>query len=362
MTRPNALRFSSLLVVMLSFALAGATCGEQPVVSPSNTPAKVGGVEFALTGYEVQYLALTQGQDFFEYREPVLTVGVKVTNVGQQALTYSPTHKAQQMSETSTPLLYADPGGEATLPPATKTPIPGVFLQKGRLDGQVTRTRTIEPGASIEDVFVFEVPDAKSADLILSLPPSMHRGNVPVLFRMAYQYEEPKGPKIYEVGAAASLGPVAVTVTSAEAQWVKTKDSVQGEGFSADPLYRVNYKVENRGEEAFEYEPSHRDVKGVRGAALSSAKGAYSRVRLQPTTSAVGQVVKDKELGPGDSVEDFSLFELPDKDAESVLFEFPASHVGQAGVIRVRIPYSHEVPEKPEEIRGDDKKGEDTDD
>jgi hypothetical protein len=64
------------------------------------------------------------------------------------------------MSELTTPLLYLDPGAEAKLPPATKTIINGVYLPKGALDGQITRSMSVAAGESLTDVFLFEVPDA----------------------------------------------------------------------------------------------------------------------------------------------------------------------------------------------------------
>lgn len=360
MTRSSAIRIASILLIAFSFALSGAEC-EEPVVSDMSSPATVGGVQFEVTKYDVEYLELTEGDEIFEYPDPVLTITVSITNNGKKPLTYSPTHSAQQMSETSTPLLYADPGGEAKLPPATKNPIPGVYLEEGKLGGQITKTQTLEPGKSTTDIFVFEVPDAKSADLIFSIPPSMHRANVPVLFRIPYEYKKPEGPTVYGVGDAVEVGPVEFTVESAEAAWVKTQDSAQGEGFSSEPLYKVNYKIKNTGKDAVEYEPTHRDVKGTRGASLFSSEGTYSRVRLPPTTSAVGQVQKDKELEAGEEVSDFALFEMPDEDAEKLTFEYPASQFGQNGLVRVRIPYEHSVPEKPEEIQKDKEKDEDDD-
>jgi hypothetical protein len=354
MTRSFAIRLASFLLIGLSFMLGGAAC-EEPVVSDMSSPATAGGVQFEVTKYDVEYLELSEGDEIFEYPDPVLTIDVKITNSGQKPLTYSPTHSAQQMSETSTPLLYPDPGGEAKLPPASKTPIPGVYLEEGKLDGQVTKTQTIEPGQTVTDIFLFEVPDGETANLIFSIPPSMHGANVPVLFRIPYEYKKPEGPTVYGVGDAVEMGAVNFKLNSAKAEWVKTKDTAQGEGYSSEPLFKVNYEIKNTGKEPVEYEPTHRDVKGTRGASLFSSEGTYSRVRLPPTTEAVGQVQKDKELTAGEKVEDFALFEMPDEGVEELTFEYPASQFGQNGLIRVRIPYEHSVPEKPEEIQKDKK-------
>ena len=96
----------------------------------------------------------------------------------------------------------------------------------------------------------------------------MHNANVPLLFRIPYEYKKPKGPTVYGVGDAVEMGSVSFTLGSAKAEWVKTKDTAQGEGFSSEPLFKVNYEIKNTGKEVVKYEPGHRNVKGTRGASL----------------------------------------------------------------------------------------------
>ncbi len=350
MTNPFGFRVARvLLVTTAALFMAGAAC-EKPAVTEMNKPVKAGGVQFNVTGYDIRYLELNAGDKTVEYSQPVLAIHVKLTNESKKPLTYSPTHRTQQMTEATTPLLYEDPGKDADLPPTSKKTINGVYLEEGHLAGQVDKMRTLKKGESLSDTFLFEVPQSDSASLILSLPPTMHHGNVPVLFRIPYKHQEPKGPTVHKTGAAIKAGPATFTVQKAEVAYIKTKHTIEGEGYSSDPLLKITYKVENSGKDPLTYSPEH-NVEGTRGAALYTGKDTYKRVKMPSNAQAEGQVTDDTELKPGKSVTDFVLFERPPKDVTSLTFEYPANHFGGAGLIRVKVPYKYADPPLPKELK-----------
>lgn len=361
MTNPSGLRRPILFVLLLlSLLMTGAAC-DAPVVTKLGEPAVVGGVEFAVPSYEVRYVEIAEDGQTYEYPRPVLAVELKMTNKGEDPLVYSPTHTSQQMSEVSTPLLYLDPGAEAELPPASKSPIQGVYLEKGRLESQVTQSKTLQPGETLTDVFLFEVPDSKEASLIFSIPPAMHRGQMPVLVRVPYTYEQPTGPKVYAVGQTIEHGDAKLTVQAPEVTYVKTTDTAQGEGYSSKPLLKIPFTLENAGEQSMIYEPTHRDLTGPPAVSLYSAKDAYKRVRFSATTTAEGQVTETKTLKPGEKVTDYVLFEQPPEGVDTLVMEFAARQYGGEGLIRVELPYEHTTPDKPKELAQGDKKGDDKD-
>ncbi len=348
---------SCMVAVVCAVGLLG--CEEELVVADVGTAATAGGVQFEVDDATARYLELSAGDEIFEYPRPVLTVPITITNEGKNPLSYAPTHSAQQMNEGSTPLLYPAPTGEeATLPPEQKSPIPGVLITRGTLPGQVTQATSIAPGESLKDIYVFEIPPEDASQLILSLPPVWHRGKTPVLFRMPYTPEEPKGPMIYKVGDAIDFDGVTFTVTGADTAYIKTKDTAQGEGYSKNPLYQVRYTVKNGREEAITYEPNHRAVGGAPGARLTSkVDGALKRVQFGSTTMPVDQVEGRKEVEAGKELKDYALFETPSKDAEKLTFEYPAALFDAKGIARVKIDYTHKTPELPEELK--EKKKED---
>jgi hypothetical protein len=349
MTNPFGFRVARVVLLAAALLMAATGC-EKPTVTEMNKPATAGGVQFEVNSYELRYLELADDGKTVEYPEPVLAINVKMTNQGEKALAYTPSHRTQQMTEATTPLLYKDPGAEADLPPASKQTINGVYLEAGKLDEQVTQNKTLNKGESLADVFLFEVPEDKKASLILSLPPSMHAGTLPVLVRIPYQFQQPKGPEVHQLGDAISAGSAEFTVEKASVEYVKTTHTIEGEGYSKNPRLKISYKITNAGEEPLTYAPEH-NVDGVRGAALYAGNDSFKRVRLPANAEVEGQLDDGAKIEAGKSVTDFALFERPDKGIDTLVFEYPAARFGGSRLIRVEIPYEYADPELPKELK-----------
>ncbi|MBA2663163.1 MAG: DUF4352 domain-containing protein [Bradymonadaceae bacterium] len=349
MTTPFGARIFYVLTVLA--LLAALPACEKPLIAAAGESVTVGGINFQVQEYSVRYLELSGEGNTYEYPRPVLVIPVSIKNSGEGDFVYNPTYNAQQMTEAATPLLYPDPGAEVDLATAQKAPINGVFLQKGVMKEQITERRTLKAGESINDVFLFEVPDAASTNLIFSLPPAMHRGELPVIFRMAFKPTKPQGPPVHEIGEAVTIGNVEFTVSAAETTFVKINDTAQGEGFSTEPVFKISYTITNNSSEALRYDPGHRELAGRRGAALFASNGAFSRVRFPATSSAQGQVERAASVDAGTSVKDFVMFEPPGKEVEAVMLELPAAVFEGNGLIRVNIPYQHKTPDKPKEMQ-----------
>lgn len=327
--------------------LALSGCGEKPVVSTAGQTATAGGVEFQVGTYDIKYVQLNEGAKTFEYPKAVMIVPITITNKGKQALPYAPSHKATNANEASTPLLYADPGPEQTLPPASKTPIPGIVFKKGTLAGQQTESATIAAGESLKDLLVFEVPPKGLSSLVLSLPPTYHRGKVPVLFRVPYTAKTPKGPAVNKPGEAITLSGVDLTVNGNEIAYIETSDTADGKGYSAEPLLKISYTIKNGTDKDIIYTPNHK-VTGAVGIKLSSAdEGSYKRVMFGATTSAVGQKLGKTSIKAGASIKDYVLFERPGKDVDKLLMEFPGSLFKAKGIARIELPYTYAEPKPP---------------
>lgn len=335
-------------IALLAVVAVCSSC-DSPVVAKGST-AQVGGIKFTLGEYEIRYLEVDEGDDTYEYPQPALVMPITLENVGKDDFTYNPTHSTQQMAEAQTPLLYLDPGPEADLPPESKTLINGVYLQKGKLEGQLTKNSTIKKGEKLTDLFLFEVPDEATDSLVLSMPPSMHRGKFPLLFKVDYAPKEPKGPKVHPVGNTVAFGPVEFTVTGSSIQYVKTDDSAQGEGFSSEPLFKIDYEIKNTSGEAIPYDPAHRDLTG-RGASLFGKESTFKRVKFAATTSIEGQQPGTSMIEAGDTLKDFVLFDRPPEGVGQLSFEYPASLFGQRGIARYQIDYEYANPPLPEELK-----------
>lgn len=348
MTTPLGARKLCLGIgLVASLALIG--CGEKPVIAHAGEEVAVGGITFALGNYTARYLELVDGAQIREYPRPVLIIPVTITNSGEDEFAYNPTHSSQQMSEATTPVLFPDPGPEADLSEVTRVPINGVFLQHGNPPEQITERLNLAVGQSVSDVFLFELPSGPQK-LMLSIPPSMHRGNLPLFFRLDYTPRPPEGPKVYEVGERAELGRATFTVEEASVAYIKLEDNVQGKGYSTDPVFKISYTVTNTGDTPMTYNPGHRDLSG-RGAALFSSSAPYRRLMFPASTTPEGQTMGSATIAPGESKKDFVIFELPGEGIDALTLEYPGTALSEAGLIRVNIPFERKIPEPPAEMK-----------
>ena len=334
-------------------ALACSAGCEEPVVAPPGGAAEIGGARIELGAYDVRYLELFDGAETVEYKRAVLALPITIKNIGEGALPYSPTHDARQGSELTAPLLYLAPDApEGAPPPASKGAlIKGVYVSRGVVPGQINEARSIAPGESLTDLYLFELPPEGAGELILSAPPTWHRAKVPALLRIDYAPKEASGPRVYAIAEGAAFDGALFQVDSVETAYIKTEDKTIGDGFSSEPLLRVRYTIKNESDAPLTYEPNHRAVAGAPGARLSAADGsAVGRIQFGPSTRPEGQLGGDTELAPQESVSDYVLFRQPEEGSGPLLLEFPAALFERRGTARVSFDYEYVNPTLPAEL------------
>ena len=344
----------SLLVCSLLLVLQFG-CEETPQIHSADQPVAQGGIQFELTDYEVHYLEITGPQgETLEYPDPVLAIGVRMTNAGEDPFTYGPTHDAREMSEARTPLLFPAPDTpEVDWDNFAPRYISGVQLEDGTWERQIHDQTTLNPGDTVEDFFLFELPRERQAQLVLSLPPVMHRGGLPVFLQFNYSQPRPQGPPVHTVGDEIEFDGITFTVTAVTQEYIKLEDSSDGEGFSNEPVLKIAYTVANTSDQAVTFDAAHRDVTGSEGPVIQSSSTSFTRVRFPANASPEGQQGR-VEIAPGESIEDFATFERPSRPAETATYILPASHFERSGRVRVAFSYEPEEVELPEELRDDD--------
>lgn len=343
-----------LASLMLMSVLGLAMACEKPVVVKAGSPAVAGKMQFEVKEYDVQLLELNKGDESFEYASPVLVIPVTITNQGGDAFSYSPTHNTPQMNESSTPLLYLDPGAESDMPPAQKSTLKGVLLDKGKFPGQLNAIKSLAKGESLTDYYLFELPPKETKGLVFSVPPTWHRGKLPTLIRIPYTPRKPKGPTTYAKGEPADFEGVSFTVTGLENAYIKTMDTSQGEGFSTKPLVKISFTIENNRAEEIVYEPNHRAVAGAKGARLffvdEGKPEAVKRIQFGPSTSPEKQLSGKTSIKAGEKLNDYVLFEQPGQDVTALNMEFPASLFDASGLARITLDYAYVTPPLPKEL------------
>ncbi len=337
--------YKVFIFVLVSTAL---TACKEPQVTELGSPIVEGGMTFTVQDYDVRIIEVNEDNKTFGYARPVLAIPVGIKNTGDEPFSYVPTHKTQQMNETSTPLLYEDPGLEASLPPESKTPVPGVYLERGALKSQIISPKTIAPGDSITDTFLFEVPDTGKS-LIFSIPGTMHRGKLPILVRIPFSPKEATGPKIHKMGDRVKFEKVEFSVTNAYFENVKSKHATQGKGASTDKLLKIDYTIVNNGSGSILFDPAHRDLSG-KGANLFGSDRAYKRVKFSPAIQVDNQLADVVKIRSGESIEDFVLFDVKEGDFKGATFEYPANLFSKEGVARFNVKLTAKKTTKPKKV------------
>lgn len=344
----------ALVLACLFLSTATLGCEDEPQVFSGDESAVYGGMQFEVHDYQIHYLELMddQGQTI-EYPDPVLAVGITMTNVGEEAVEYDPTHDSRDLAESRTPLLYPGPDtAEIDWENFSPRHLGGVQLQEGVWEQQQQERTSLAPGDSLSDYYLFELPDEGEDELMLSVPPSMHHGELPVFIRFDYTEPEPQGPPVHSVGDRIEFDGVSFTVTSVSQEYIELEDSSEGEGFSNEPVLKIAYTIENDSDETITYDAAHRDVSGNEGAVVQSLHTSFTRIRFPANATPVGQGHRI-DIEPGESIESFTTFERPGDPADTATFVLPAKHFDQSGRVRVAFSYEPEDVDEPEELQVD---------
>ncbi len=350
-----------LFISLIALMVPAIGCDEEPPVASPGAPATAGDIRFELEDYHIRYLELLDedGQTL-EYDDPVLAIEIRLTNVGEDPFNYSPTHHVRELAKNRTPMLMQDPGGpEIDWETFIPQPISGVELGAGQWDRQIQDPETIAPGDDLTDTYLFELPASDTSSLMLSIPPTMHRGEVPAFLRFDYSEPTPEGPAVYSVGDDIDFDDLVFRVTDVDQLYLEMEDGDDDEGYSSDAVLKISYQLTNNSDEAIAFDPEHRDLSGNRGAILQSLHTEFNRAYFPGSPHPVGQLAESTDIDPGDTVEDFAVFERPDEAADNVTFILTADHFQRSGRVRVSFEYAPEDVEVPEPLRTDDDNGDD---
>jgi hypothetical protein len=198
-------------------------------------------------------------------------------------------------------------------------------------------------------VYLFTEPSDENAELLLTIPPVLHGGKNFLHIQVSYTRPDPPVVKVYSVGEEIDLGGAKLKVTGGTLEYLTLKDSIQGDGYSKDPVFKVAYTVTNSGERPMAYDPGHVRLGQTLGPTLHEVGGSgkFLRVRFGGDREVPGQIGAAMTVDPGGSLPDFAVFERPPKQVTGVQFRIPGRLFGNRGMVRVDMPYAWSDPKKP---------------
>ena len=339
------------------FAVAGAlglsfSACTTPQEIGVGEPAVNGPLSVQVDGVSLERIDLEGPAGAMEYDRNVLLVRLAVSNVGASVLRWDPGFSSAGGTQAQNVLLYATPSWKEGLSPSNNIR----SLSTGAwhyLGDPVREPVEVAPGETIQDVLVFSEPGSATTNLVLSIPPGLAGpdAKAPIFVNIPYAPGEVVQPKIAELNEVVEQHGLAFSVKSAEVahQQVRAVDGT--DSVSSSPLLRVRFHVENKSDAPMEYIPTRMGA-GKDFPALTDQSGAVqNRATFAVGITPVGQLVERQTLAPGESLDDFILFERPSRNVESLTLAFPGSRLGSVGLFRVTFPYTWADPAVPEEFR-----------
>jgi hypothetical protein len=342
--------FQALPVAGLTVVLAAA-CVEPPVVS-MGSPVQIGEVSANVLDVTASYLLLEGPRGAVTTEAPVLQVRLAVTNGTAEALRYDMGWTTTQATQAQTALLFRDPGEQIALSPATNVPI----VQLGSntfLDDPVTSMTMIPAGSTLEDILLFQLPDAGTSSLLLSLPPQLFgaENKLPGYIRIPWT-----APAEYSVEPPVPLGEAFVgdgytfTITAAE-QSYQALTRAGKDGFSSSPLLRLNFEITNTGTTTIEYIPL-RANRGIDAPTLLDEHGSpVEAAAFEDGITVPNFIHERRQIGAGETFRSFLLFRRPTSTSGALTFVMPGKRVGSTGLIRISVPYQQREIPIPEALR-----------
>lgn len=335
-------------LAVATMALVGCTAPEAPL----GQPVTQGSVSFTVTGTDFAYLELDGPTGGRITSEPVLLLNATITNAGTEPVRYDLAWGASNATQAQAPLLLVDSGAEAE--PTTGTPIPRLLLNTTRyLADPVTEARTIAAGQSIDDVLLFSAPPEGASALVLSVPPGVFGANArfPGYVRIPWTATEATPPAPTPVGTAVNGESFAFTVNGSSVVWpALTNTTAQSEGFSQEPLLRIDFTATNTGEASIEYVPAAASNQFDPPTLVTSDGSPVERASFGPGITAAGAATARVPIAPGQSYNGVMYFRRPPATETELLLSLPAARLGSPGVIRVAVPYTHADPPEPAEL------------
>lgn len=317
---------------------------------PMGEELRNGNLGVTVTGYELRYLDIEAESGAIQTTsDPILLVFLTLTNHGTTPIRYDTRDAATTAQQAVTPVLFVDPGEDGELSQENNVAV--VSLGQFRYLGDpITGAETILPGTTVEDVLLFEQPPAATTKLRLSLPPTMFGPAVelPAWINIPYTAVEAITLPVVAQGEVIEGDGYRFQVNRSEVSYLPNRDR---SGFVEQPVFSVWYTIENATEEALTYQPPHRNANGETTPSLTAGSTVYSRVLVPAHQGLADQVWQNQELAPGQTLNDYAVFERPPTDISEVQFFFKGHALGRTGQVRIQLPYVFLDPPLPEELQ-----------
>jgi hypothetical protein len=345
-------RLAATVLLGSTLAISGLSgCVKVPEAG-LNQAVTQGLVSATVNSVELTHLDLEGPTGAMRTQEPVLRIGLQLTNNSAVPLRYDLGFSATTATQALSPLLFVDPGVDGELGPTGY--IESVLLSTHQYLGDpIAAAVTVAPGQTIDDVLLFRAPPAGATSFVLSLPPSIFGPEVktPALVRFAYTAPAviPE-PQPVAVGTP-WVGPdYTFTVTGSQVQFVRLRNAENDEGFSQNPLLRVDYTLTNTGSATLQYIPVEASNAIAAPTLVDAAGLPIPRAEFQPGIAPVDQFVQRRQVAAGETISNYLLFQRPEQGTSDLTLFIAGKRFDSTGLVRVTMPFTWADPPQPAEL------------
>lgn len=354
--RPN---FITLLIFSAFLLLIGG-CKKPPVVQGVGVAVTQNGVSVTVVETKLIRPEFEGLRGAVVSENPVLQVTVQLTNNSESPVTYDLGWNQTVSTQAQSVLVFAGSDYETDVSEATQ--IPAVDLSDvSYLDDPISASTTVAPGGSLTDMILFAAPPEGTQSLLISIPPGLfHDPKLPAYITVPWQPNDVVPLHTVGVGEVYEGGGFSLRVTGVTTEWVQLQDAANEIGISNAPLMKIAFELTNTGGEAATYRPTRERGAVAFPTLLQPDGSSVPRATFNAAVKVVGQKDTRQQVPPGETVEDFILFQRPPQGVGSLRFIFPGKRIGGSGQGRVELNYQYANPQKPaewlppvEEVEGD---------
>lgn len=341
-----------LIALVGALGLSVSACSK-PVQYAQDQVAQNGPLGVQVEGVSLERIDVEGPAGAMELDRNALVVSLAITNTGETPLRWDPGFATTGVTQAQSVLLYAAPSWDAGLSPANNiaTIATGAWHY---LADPVREPVEVQPGETIRDIMLFSEPPSSVSNLILSVPPRLAGAEAkhPIFISIPYTAGEPKRAEVAQVGQMMTTADgVSFGVRGSEIAHQRVTNPDGSEAISKDPLLSIRFRVENKGDKPIEYIPTRMAAAKDFPALVDQNGAIQNRATFAAGVTPVGQISERRTLAPGESLEDFILFDRPTNGVTSLTLSFPGSRLGGSGLFRVAMPYTWSDPDAPAEFQ-----------
>ncbi|MCB9532324.1 MAG: hypothetical protein H6700_11205 [Myxococcales bacterium] len=209
---------------------------------------------------------------------------------------------------------------------------------------------TLAPGESLDDVLSSASPGWGSlAGAVVAALDLQRRRRVASVREVPFNDPgDVAPPAASALGRAIALDGVTLTVTDASVTWLRLTDAAGKSGYASAPVLKIAFTATNTGSATTEYVGASSPTAPI---SLLRADGtAVPRATFPGGITVDGQLATATQIGAGESIQNFFLFERPAADVTQLQLIVPGRRFGRTGLARVTVPYTFADPAAPEEL------------